>query len=111
MGFNATVVVCLDQLDFIEKDPHFGKELSLAILNCSSRGSGANAPHGVRVVEVHHADHLTPVIVGGNTGVLIKAYIGIDSNESIDDSNVRMLKEMARVLGYRVSKLSKKAPL
>ena len=108
MGFNATVVVCLDHLDSIEKDTQFGRGLSNAIIECSVINTPIDGPHGSVVIEAHHADHLVPVIVGGNTGRVIPAYVGIDPNKSIDDSNLRILKDMARVLGYRVSKISKR---
>jgi hypothetical protein len=32
MGFNATVVIGLDQLYWIETDPNFGKSLSLSVM-------------------------------------------------------------------------------
>jgi hypothetical protein len=105
MGFNATVVVCLDQISSIENDPQFGREFSMAVLDCNGRNRKIYGPHGIMVVETHHADHLVPVIVGGNTGTVIPAYVGIDPNETNDSTNVRVLKEMARVLGYRVSKI------
>jgi hypothetical protein len=110
MGFNATVVVCLDQLDSIERDPQFGKNLGLAILRCNSMPDhcGIYGPHGTMVVEAHHADHLVPVLVGGNTGVVIPAYVGINPNEKEHETNVRMLKEMARILGFRISKIPEK---
>lgn len=108
MGFNATVVIGLDQLYWIETDPNFGKSLSLSVMQCGGRGEARPGPHGTMVVEMHHADQLVPVIVGGNSGTVIPAYVGINPNESNEATNLRVLKEMARVLGYRVSKVPKK---
>ena len=109
MGFNATVVVCLDQLSSIEEDSQFGKSLSLDILRCSSSPNHCiYGHHGATVVEVHHADHLVPVLVGGNTGVVIPAYVGINPDEKDHETNIRVLKEMARVLGFRISKIPTK---
>ena len=105
MGFNATVVICMDQLSSIEADPRFGSDLAHAILKCSGRNIPIYGSHGTMVIEAHQANHLVPVIVGGNTGTVIPAYVGIDPNEKSEDTNVRILKEMARVLGYRVSKI------
>lgn len=106
MGYNATVVVCLDQLHYIEKDTNFGRELALSILKVNNRGV-QDGPHGTVVVESHHADRLAPVIVGGNYGRVIPAYIGVDSNEAIESTDVRVLKAMADFLGYRVIKKPK----
>jgi hypothetical protein len=104
MGYNATVVVCLDQLHSIKEDPNFGDGLSQSILKVTNRGV-QEGPHGTVVVEAHHADYLVPVIVGGNYGRVMPGLIGIDSNEHVDATNVRVLKEMAKELGYRVSKI------
>jgi hypothetical protein len=108
MGFNATVVVCLDQLHEIDNDPKFGPAFSQAVLQCSGRNKAIYGPHGIVVVETHHADHLVPVIIGGNTGRVIPAYVGINPNEYDEATNIRILKDMARVLGYRVSKIPTK---
>ncbi|MCK9567493.1 hypothetical protein M0R72_00925 [Candidatus Pacearchaeota archaeon] len=102
MGFNSTVIVCLDQLDSIEKDPGVGQSLALAVYRSSISNRPIDGPHGMMVVETHHADHLVPVIVGGNSGTVIPVYIGINPNEAREETNIRVLKEMARVLGYRV---------
>ena len=108
MGFNATVVVCLDQLDSIEKDPDFGKNLSLAVMQCNGRNNPIYGHHGIVVVETHHADHLVPVIVGGNTGIVIPAYVGINPDDTPENRNLKILKTIAQVLGYRISKIPKK---
>ena len=90
MGFNATVVVLLDQLDRIENDPYFGKQLADAIREKSSR------PHHdhryvagqTQVIEVHHADGMMIVAVGGNTGRVI-GYGG--GYRSTDDEMIKWL--------------------
>jgi hypothetical protein len=81
MGFNATVVVLLDQLHVIERDPEFGKKLADAIRYRSTlsqeidhpgtlgfRHFGAEATGQTQVIEVHHADGQVVTTVGGNTG-------------------------------------------
>jgi hypothetical protein len=80
MGYNATVVVLLDQLDAIERDPEFGKKLAAAIryrgmvgpgddrVHPGHRFAGAEATGQTYVVEVHHADDMIAVAVGGNYG-------------------------------------------
>lgn len=70
MGFNATVVVLLDQLYRIENDPTFGKQLAEAI-RAKSMKPQLDHPYVVgqtQVIEVHHADYQVVVAVGGNTG-------------------------------------------
>ena len=110
MGYNATVVICLDHLYSIENDPSFGADLALAIKK--NVGNGPNltyAPHGTVVVENHHSNYIVPVLVGGNTGrSLIDGFVEINPNETEDDCNVRLLKHLARALGYRVSKVPNK---
>jgi hypothetical protein len=84
MGFNATVVVLLDQLDRIEKDPEFGKKLAQAIRYRSMVPRGPNekdhpgyrplgdeATGQTQVIEVHHADYQVVVAVGGNSGQVL----------------------------------------
>lgn len=84
MGFNATVVVLLDQLHIIEKDKDFGKKLADAIRYRASmpehvdkpdrpgfRHFGAEATGQTQVIEVHHADNFMVVAVGGNTGQVL----------------------------------------
>jgi hypothetical protein len=108
MGFNATVVVNLDQLNRIEEDPTFGKGLSEAILRDHRTCLGTDGPHGTKVVFVHHSSTLIPFLVGGGTGQMLSGCIKLNPNESQEETEVRVLKEMARSMGYRVSKIKKK---
>lgn len=72
MGNNATVVVLLDQLDSIRRDPAFGRKLADAIImkandpKCDPYITGQT-----QVIEVHHADYQVVVAVGGNTGQVL----------------------------------------
>jgi hypothetical protein len=76
MGFNATVVVLVDQLSTIEKTPDFGKQLADAVrqrLNDPNDRYG-RAPYvagQTQVIEAHHADNMMIVAVGGNTGQVL----------------------------------------
>jgi len=106
MGYNATVVVMVDALDRLEKDPTFGKSLADAIrLMMTHRpdrldvGSGghANAAH---VVEVHHADSTSLVTIGGNLGVShLQTYGWRHTEPALQE---RMLREWADKLGFDV---------
>jgi hypothetical protein len=76
MGFNATVVVLVDQLSRIENDPSFGKQLADAI---RAKLNDPNERHikvpyiagQTQVIEAHHADSMMVVAVGGNTGKVL----------------------------------------
>lgn len=76
MGYNATVVVLVDQLNAIESDPQFGKKLADAIRHKlrdpnNRHGSDPYVPGQTQVVEVHHADAQVAVAVGGNSGQVL----------------------------------------
>lgn len=106
MGHNATVVVMVDALERLEKDPAFGKNLAGAIRSMMGHrvdrvdvGSGghANAAH---VVEVHHADSTSLVTVGGNLGVSQLQTHGWRHTEPALQE--RMLREWADKLGFDI---------
>ena len=76
MGFNATVVVLVDQLESIRRDPHFGAKLADAVVHKLNdpngrRGDGPYVTGQTQVIEAHHADGMVVVAVGGNTGQVI----------------------------------------
>ncbi|WP_126223324.1 hypothetical protein [Burkholderia ambifaria] len=106
MGYNATVVVMVDALERLEKDPSFGKHLADGIRTMMTHrpdrvdvGSGghANAAH---VVEVHHADSTSLVTVGGNLGVShLQTYGWRHTEPALQE---RMLREWADKLGFDV---------
>lgn len=103
MGFNTTVVVLNDALEFIREDKEFGENLVRAILTMpmSERpihvpaGSHANA---ASVIESHHADMLEIISVGGNTGHSI-GYGG-----GYRTSDLEILRVLASKMGYRLVK-------
>lgn len=82
MGYNSVVVVLVDRLSEIERDPEFGKKLAAAIRYKSSFGSAKRGECGYRlfadeatgqtqVISVAHAGSMQIVAVGGNTGRVI----------------------------------------
>ncbi|MFA7282418.1 MAG: hypothetical protein WC100_20215 [Sterolibacterium sp.] len=92
MGFNATVVVLLDQLESIRNDASFGEKLAQAVLHKANR---PNEDHSyitgqVQVIEVHHADSQMVVAVGGNTGKVL-GYGG--SYRSTPDEMIKWLNQ------------------
>ena len=87
MGFNTTVVIYNDALEYIEKDPGFGRRLTHAALaafsppNCpvnldtinrDDEGQPTICASAGQVIETHHADYATYVKVGGNTGHVVE---------------------------------------
>ncbi len=84
MGHQATVIIHLDALDTIAKDPDFGKKLAAAILDKANRDpqsdrtvvfnafSGKCSENAGRVVEVHHADETVTILTGGGSGQIIR---------------------------------------
>lgn len=79
MGFNTTVLILNDNLNEIENDPDFGKNLARAITQLSCRGpidvparSGhSSCAKAALVIETHHADYDVYVKIGGNYGEVI----------------------------------------
>jgi hypothetical protein len=110
MGFNATVVVLLDALHEIDKDPEFGHKLASAISKKSIRKgiidvSALNHVNAASVIETHHADRLVPVLVGGNIGAVVE---GVSISYRDGDTELRdivLLRALAAKLGYRISKI------
>ena len=78
MGLNTTVVVINDELDQIENDPNFGKNLVEAIRELPTGRKNidvraGNCVNAASVVESHHADFDVLVKVGGNLGEIVRA--------------------------------------
>lgn len=106
MGFNSTVVILNDYLHDIEKDPEFGRKISLMIaghnypeLSELRQRQGAYA-RGAQVIGVHHADAVHMFAVGCNHGRDL-GYVG---NWTQMDDNEKLLRELADQLGYTLRK-------
>ena len=105
MGYNATVIVMVDALHLIAKDPDFGKKLSDAIMKNNfpqdiSSGGHCNA---ATAIESHHADHSSLIAVGGNYGTVLLPYCGGYSHHDENDK-LNILREFARQMGYDLHK-------
>jgi hypothetical protein len=103
MGMNATVVVLLDTMDEMTKDPEFGRHLVQAILWRANNGPGeAQHKHHpepyhrsqFQVVEVHHADNQAIVAVGANCGRQIGWSFGWTKSE--DEIIEELYKDLKR---------------
>jgi hypothetical protein len=72
MGYNACIVVLLDRLDEIERDPQFGRKLADAVRGFDQSGKHPRGrpslPGQTQVVSVDHSSALQVVVVEGNTG-------------------------------------------
>jgi len=110
MGFNATVVVMVDALHDIKDDPKFGANLAAAIMRLSVVPYGthidvAAGNHGnaATVIESHHADGVSVVLVGGNSGFDV-GHVGGYRRLSMDKEDRRMiLRAFADQLGFDVA--------
>ena len=108
MGHVATVVVSMDLIDRIKDDKDFGNSLYYACLKTGGTGRPTDIScTGVSVMEVHHADYFKPVFAGAYE-VDFNTQTYFNPNESIENLKVRILKDMAAAIGYRVSKISKR---
>lgn len=111
MGWNTTVVVNNDSLDAIRRDSNFGERLYDACMRIISSdrpvdvcanpdGTQAYHANAATVIETHHADGTALVAVGGNYGV----NLGVFYAPGLEDKDVRLLKQLADKLGYRIVK-------
>ena len=88
MGYNTTVVVLNDAIDFIENDPEFGKRLGAAIREASAyrkrvdvpahSGKGGIHCNAASVIESHHADYNVFVRIGQNYGEVVDPIVPED---------------------------------
>ena len=115
MGFNTTVVVMNDALNYIAEDKDFGKNLELGILDhywdkdrvdVPARTASGRGVHGNAAVVVaqHHADCTSIIAVGGNCATVLGKYWGTHHKP---EDKLRLLKLMADELGYCVRKKPK----
>ena len=117
MGFNTSVVVLNDALQYIKDDPEFGKKLAEAIGKLSlppehrgerggswgvdvSAGMHANA---ATAIESHHADYESIIAFGGNMGRILSPAIRPYGKEG-DSVEVKYLRELADQLGFTLRK-------
>lgn len=96
MGFNTAMVVLNDHLHEIEKSQDFGQRVATAI-RYAGRGDRLYSS-GFSVLPTQHADTMQICAIGGNT---IRR-LGFGSWSA---DNERLLRDLARDLGYRLVKL------
>jgi hypothetical protein len=109
MGFDATIIVNMDAVDQIGKDPEFGKKVYDACCKIAGSRDPVSINSGgyysaATVIECHHANWHQVIITGLHGGVICGAGTNWQQNETEDDVKLRALKALADELGYRVSK-------
>lgn len=115
LGLNTTVLVLNDALGTIADDPEFGKRLADAVMQtfgavrgtpvyvlARSRGGGIHG-NAATVIETHHADIKTVVVIGGNCGTVLGSVMG-PRNDGSQESAVAILKDLAEQHGYVLHK-------
>lgn len=102
MGYNATVMVLLDELGSIERDPEFGAKLAAAIKAKAVDPQMTADLAGASVVEVHHADNTTLVTVGGNVGIMQLEHFGYCHHHPVMQE--KLLSAWADKLGFNLVK-------
>jgi len=104
MGFNTTVLILNDRLSDIEKDPEkFVKELSLMAGGGRAQGPAPHDFHAASqsgIIETHHADQTSVILVGGNTATVLGFARGYRHGEA--HNQVRILEEMLHKYGYDI---------
>jgi hypothetical protein len=110
MGFRTVVILYNDQCSEWEKDETLGKKIAIgmnyAIASKVDPYSPAHLGYGY-VAQCAHADTQTVAVLDSyHMTTLINSYW--KSGEKTEDRNLRLVKEMANQLGYRLVKKSEK---
>jgi hypothetical protein len=98
MGYNATVLVLVDRLDDIEKDPEFGKKLATAIRSYSHINPERMPylPGQTLVINVDHADTMQVVAIGANNGRVLGYGYYTDDDERLLKSITAQVKRNSK---------------
>lgn len=114
MGFNTLVFLHNDDLEYIRKNPQAFVDSMMNKIGtfgfCGDKDSTIRVPldNGMRpsvghVAHVDHADYNQLYLVGGNSCKQISGSF-FARGPRPDDYQLRLLKDLAENLGYRVSK-------
>lgn len=111
MGFNTTVLILNDRLSEIESGAkEFAKNLSL-----EAGGGWHSGPHPYDfhrsqsgIIETHHADGTSVILVGGNTATVVGYSSGYQHHKA--EHQVRILKDMLAKFGIETRKMSGDRP-
>lgn len=98
MGYDAYLVINVDELHILRDDPNAGKKISGAVLSHDLSQNATSFQYGT-VLSVNHMDIL-PLILGRDV-------IG-NSTFTRSETTIGHLKKVLNDLGYNVVKLPKK---
>lgn len=107
MGYNSTVVVMNDAMTAIEKDPEFGKKLVQAILSQHGKNvpvdiSSGGHVNAATVIDCHHSDYSSLILVGGNMGTVLVSDASGYKHDAFDQFDA--CSALAKKLGYKLTK-------
>lgn len=112
MGYNTSMIILNDCLDYIRKDEQFGRKVSEAVSKLSlppeyrdSHGidiSSGPAVNAATVIETHHADITSIVAFGQNMGVQLATTYVYGWSQRNETAEVSILKALAEKYGYQV---------
>jgi hypothetical protein len=109
MGFRTVVVLNNDMSQQWEDDPELGRKIFMAASRKQFGGADKfedRFEYGETIEQVH-ADTQTVAFLDGYGGDAV-AWTHWSRGETEEQKNLKMLKELARKMGYRVSKLPEK---
>lgn len=109
MGYRTTVILFNDQCSSWEKDPELGKKIARGMnyVNDDKRGL-ADLGYG-RVVECCHADQQTLAVLDTYCMDAV-AHSTWRHGDTAEARNLRLLKDLAARLGYRIARKPTKEP-
>lgn len=116
MGYNTTIVLLNDALSNVENDKDLGKKLADAAREWwaapNREGdhrwvdvSAGNYTNALAVINTHHADHLVPVLVGGNHAWPVRE-LSLSSHIPTKSMEEKLLFELAKKHGYALKKVA-----
>jgi len=104
MGFRTVVMLSNDYAHEWENDPELGRKIALA-MNYAGRGNErALLDSYGEVVQCTHGDTQTLAVLDGYTMFEVVASKFWNSGETADDVALKLLKEAAERMGYRLAK-------
>lgn len=108
MGFRTVVVLYNDQASTWEADAELGKKIARAMNSAMGHTPDREADLGYgKVVECTHADTQTLAVLDGY-GFQSLAYDHWWANKTDEELQLRLLKEAAEKLGYRLTRMPQK---
>ncbi|KVP96789.1 hypothetical protein WJ97_12985 [Burkholderia ubonensis] len=110
MGFRTLVLLHNDEASKWSNDPTLGKQIMQASSHAMSAlpGPDSRLECGGRVVSCQHADSQTLAIVSSYDYIPV-ANGHWHPGQQVEDMKLRLLKEAADALGYRLVKKSEKS--